>query len=130
MIMPERKITISATTARQAPLQISDWQGNKGTTAIENANLITQVIPGDIIKWISNGDISEIVAITSKSPQNKFDIFDIGPKKESDGTWIARVSKNARLDSIEAYNISYTVEGQSISTPFIEDPKIQVKPTI
>lgn len=128
--MPERKITISATTARQAPLQISDWQGNKGTTANENANLITQVIPGDIIKWISKGDVSEIVAITSKSPQNKFDIFDVGPKKESDGTWTARVSANAKLDTIEAYNISYNVKGHSSITPFVEDPKIQVKPTI
>jgi len=127
--MSERVITISATTTNPKPLQITDWEGNVGTSDETDAAITTSVQPGDIVRWVFEGDITAITAITAKEGSSI--VFSSGPSKdERDNSWAGVIGNNEPSGATESYTISYTVKDHPTEPPFIEDPKIEVKPTV
>lgn len=110
------KVTIYVSREGQTnKLHLRDSEGHSCDESI-----VTDVHPGDTVKWkITEG----IDAITGIHPKNgSQNIFSNGPAKTEDGSWVGTVGRSA--SGKELYSIDYTINGMA----FKDDPELDVKP--
>lgn len=123
--MSERRIYIKATKERPQPLTIKDTWGDVGNTFGADKNFVTEANPFDIIRWVSEGDITSfsIEIDSSKKPT----LFQGNPIQNTDGCWSVIISPSDKLTpealkQLQEYTIKYKVGDKD----YTQDPKIQI----
>jgi len=106
-------------------LSLSDSEGHVGSGTNKD-DITTDVSSGDIIKWqiASGSTVSDIVTVSHKTGYVEF-LENI--THNADGSVSATVKSGFAGGTMEAYNISYKVTGDS--TVHTDDPKLSMNPT-
>jgi hypothetical protein len=138
--MATHTITIYATNANPLPLSISDDEGHTASTHDDDANLTTEFINGDTIRFeISTNagcNIASISAINitdlTDGNGNSYNLFSTLPAPAGDGTtaWsgVVGVPSHPPTETYESAAESYTISfTMTDGTNHTEDPRLKIK---